>query len=217
MNVVTTPSPATPGIPRVIPSVITGAPYATLVGTPPAWNYNPSAIAARYFTLLDDISFASNGQPDTTNTFVQRGDRYTWAYMLHKLEPFGAPSTSVNMDLMVVVYANRATSVPGGEATYAAAGNVNDTAVTLFYAGTPPDIRRGSWILDTSFNPVTNSVHGDFYRVVSVTPTPVANQLNLELQTTISKPISAVTVMDNVVDVFERGTGDSSKWEFRNN
>ena len=216
MNVVTTPSPATPGIPpsflrssrarRTRPSL--GPPRPGTITRRPS---------PRYFTLLDDISFASNGQPDTTNTFVQRGDRYTWAYMLHKLEPFGAPSTSVNMDLMVVVYANRATSVPGGEATYAAAGNVNDTAVTLFYAGTPPDIRRGSWILDTSFNPVTNSVHGDFYRVVSVTPTPVANQLNLELQTTISKPISAVTVMDNVVDVFERGTGDSSKWEFRNN
>ena len=44
-----------------------------------------------------------------------------------------------------------------------------------------------------------------------------ANTLNLELAIPLSKPdgINAVTVLDNVVDVFERRTGDSSKWEFR--
>ena len=211
-------TPATPGIQRVVPMVIPhAAPYWTYnPGPPPFWTGpNAGPIAARYFTLLDDISFATNGLPDASTSFVQRGDRYTWAYMLHKLQ-LPAPSSSVNVDLNVVVYANRTTSVPGGEATYAAAGNVNDTAVALSFAGTAPNIRRGSWILDTSYNPVSGSVHGDFYRVVSVTTTG-ANLLNLELQTTISKPISAVTVLDNVVEVFERGTGDSSRWEFRNN
>ena len=213
-------SPATPGIPRPpnVPSVIPqAAPYWTFnAGPPPSWTLNPSAIAARYFTLLDDISFATNGQPDLSTNFIQRGDRYTWAYLLHKTQ-LRAPNSNLKVDLQVVVYAGRSTtSANAGESTFAAVGNVNDTAVALSFAGSPPDIRRGTWILDTSYNPVSGSVHGDFYRVVSVTPVG-ANTLNLELQTTISKPISAVTVMDKVVDVFERGTGDSSKWEFRNN
>ena len=93
-------------------------------------------------------------------------------------------------------------------------------------AGLPPTIRRGSWILDTSYdddttisasNPVpTFAVHGDFYRVVSVS-TIDNSHVNLELQDPISKMtgISAVTVMDNVVEVFKRGTGLSNQWEFR--
>ncbi len=158
----------------------------------------------------------SNGLPDNSNGgLLQRGGRYTWAYLLHRLQPYN-PSSLV--DLMVVVYAGRATAVPGGEATYPAAGNANDTSVTLTKAGTQPNFHRGSWILDTSYNPVTSSVHGDFYRVVSVTPVG-ANTLNLELATPLSKPdgVTAVTVLDNVVEVFERGTDNSQRWEFRNN
>ena len=183
---------------------------------------NPGAsVAARYFTLLDDMTFFTNGQPDTSNGVLPRGDRYTWAYLLHRAPPY---SSSGLVDMQVVVYAGRPT-LAGGEATYAASGASQQTSVTLTHpAGQPPTIRRGSWILDTSYednstisanNPVpTFAVHGDFYRVVSVT-TIDNSHVNLELQDPISKMtgISAVTVMDNVVEVFKRGTGLSNQWE----
>ncbi len=173
------------------------------------------------------MTFLSNGQPDTVTSGgpIPRGDRYTWAYLLHRAPP---TSTAGGVDLQIVVYAGRSTAVPSGEATYAATGLTQTTSVTLTHLpGAPPTIRRGSWILDTSYDdgsvvngvtsPPTFSVHGDFYRVISVT-TIDNSHVNLELQDQISKPrgISAVTVMDNVADVFKRGTGASNQWEFRN-
>ena len=205
----------TPGIWRVTPTVFL-PPYATLVsaGPPPTYAPNPSAAAARYFSLPDDLTFQTNGAPDGSTGSLQRGGRYTWAYLLHRLQPYNIASL---VDLAVVVYAGRATAVPGGEATYPASGNAYDTAVSLSYAGAQPNIHRGSWILDTSYNKTTSSVHGDFYRVVAVTPVG-ANTLNLELAIPLSKPdgLSALTVLDNVVEVFERGSDPNScrTWEF---
>ena len=197
-------------IQRVTPS--SGAP-GSIFPSPPYTS--ATSAAARYFTLPDDITFATNGQPDlTANGSVQRGGRYTWAYLLHRLQPYSASSP---VDLTVVVYAGRATQVPGGENNFAAAGAQNDTLVTLSWAAAapPPNIRRGSWILDTSVNAVNGSVHGDFYRVVTATQTGPTT-MNLELQTPLAKAgLTQMTVMDNVVEVFSRGTEESIKWEFR--
>ena len=127
-------------------------------------------MAIRYFSLPDDMTFFDNGAPDTSNGAIQRGGRYTWAYLLHRSQP---ASPTAPVDLTVVVYAGRATSVPGGENTFAAAGNAGDTAVSVSWgAGQPPGIKRGSWILDTSSEKDANGnlvgVNGLFYRVVSV-------------------------------------------------
>ena len=90
--------------------------------------------------------------------------------------------------------------------------------MTLTYPlNAPPNIRRGTWILDTTYNPTTGSVNGDFYRVVSMT-TVDPTHVSLELQTPIAKQtlvdgvhsLTAVTVMDNVSEVFFRGVGYSS-------
>jgi prepilin-type N-terminal cleavage/methylation domain-containing protein len=216
VNFVTQPTTPTPGISRLAPSVIP-PPYSTFnAGPPPFYTPVPGLTANRYFTLLDDMTFLTNGLPDTGGSgFLQRGDRYTWGLMLHRLTPYSSAVT----DLSVVVYAGRATALPGGEATYSATGNYQDTQVVLTHNGTPPTIRRGAWILDTSYDPNTSSVHGDFYRVVSVT-TIDSTHVNLELQNALSKRISgspigitAVTVMDNVVEVFDRGANGSNTWE----
>lgn len=210
-NIVTMPNPPTPGILRMAPSVIP-PPYSTPNANPALPNNPvPGLIASRYFTLLDDMTFVTNGLPDTSSGVIQRGDRYTWGIMLHRLQPYSPSSLP---SVTVVVYAGRATALPGGDTTYSAAGNSQDTQVILTHAGTPPTIRRGTWILDTSYEPATSSVHGDFYRVVSVT-TIDATHVSLELQNPLSKTVTAVTVMDNVVEVFERGTYPSNQWEFR--
>jgi len=212
-------TPATPGIWRLSPSTIA---VANPLGIFPAVIPEPGAattnVAARYFTLLDDMTFLTNGLPDTTTGVIPRGDRYTWGYLLHRSAP-SSPSGLV--DLQVVVYAGRSTSLPSAENTYAAAGMTQTTSVTLTHpAGLPPTIRRGSWILDTSYDDQTTitptfSVHGDFYRVISIS-TIDNSHVNLELQDPISKPsgMSAVTVMDNVVEVFKRGVSQSNQWEF---
>jgi prepilin-type N-terminal cleavage/methylation domain-containing protein len=207
-------SPATPGIWRVSPTVIPPPYSINQVGPPPFASPNPGPTAARYFSLPDDITFADNGQPDLSSGVVQRGGRYTYAYLLRRQNPY---STQALPDLALVVYAGRTTAVPGGENTYAAAGAINNTAVLLTWgAGQPaPNIRRGTWILDTSYNQATSSVHGDFYRVVTVSQ-PSTNVMNLELQLPLAKPLTAVTVLDNVVEVFERGADPSTHWEFRN-
>jgi prepilin-type N-terminal cleavage/methylation domain-containing protein len=193
--------PATQGIKRITTLNNMTAPTGT-------------TIAARYFTLLDDIGFTTSGAPDLSTGIIPRGDRYTWAYMLHRLQP-GNPTSLI--DLVVVVYAGRPTQVASGENTYPANGVQNSTSVTLDFTNNPPQptIRRGTWILDTSFDPAANMmptsnqqsnnqpVRGDFYRVVSVTP--AGTTLNLELQTPLLRSISAVTVLDNVVEVFDRG------------
>src|SRR5665213_1499252 len=107
-NIVTPPTQATPGIQRVTPSVIPGI-----------YSNNAGNAAPRYFTLLDDMTFLTNGLPDTSGGGVlQRGDRYTWGLMLHRL----SYNSSLITNLTVVVYAGRATALPGGEATYSAAG-----------------------------------------------------------------------------------------------
>ncbi len=213
-------TPATPGIWRISPSTISiGNPtgiFPPAIGEP----NGATSVAARYFTLLDDMTFLSNGLPDMGGSNVlQRADRYTWAFLLHRSPP---TSTSGLVDLQVVVYAGRPTAVPSGEATFPATGATQTTSVTLTHpAGQPPTIRRGSWILDTSYdnqNSLTKtfSVHGDFYRVISIT-TIDNSHVNLELQDPINNPngMSAVTVMDNVVEVFKRGTSPSNQWEFR--
>ncbi len=174
-------------------------------------------MAIRYFSLPDDMTFFDNGAPDTSNGAIQRGGRYTWAYLLHRSQP---ASSTAPVDLTVVVYAGRATSVPGGENTFAAAGNAGDTAVSVSWgAGQPPGIKRGSWILDTSSEKDANGnlvgVNGLFYRVVSVSQ-PSSNLMNLEVQTPLIKAVNSVTVLDNVVEVFSRGVYNSSDWEFRN-
>ena len=180
-------------------------------------------VAARYFSLPDDMTFFTNGLPDTGtppgSSSIQRAGRYTWAYLLKRPQP----TNNSFVDLTVVVYAGRPPTVPlSAESTYAAAGLPNDTSVTLTYPlNVPPNIRRGTWILDTTYNPTTGSVNGDFYRVVSMT-TVDPTHVSLELQTPIAKQtlvdgvhsLTAVTVMDNVSEVFFRGVGYSSAWEF---
>jgi prepilin-type N-terminal cleavage/methylation domain-containing protein len=228
-------TPQTPGIWRLSPSANV---LPANIQEPTSASAQAASVAARYFTLLDDMNFFTNGLADTSSGVLQRGDRYTWGYLLHRLPPY---ATDGQVDLQVVVYAGRATALSGGEATFWAppdgansppqfnAVGLTSIVIQVQAGQATPTIRRGSWILDTSYDdgsnisanqgnrPPTFSVHGDFYRVLSVSPSPTnANQLILELQTPLSKQsgISAVTVMDNVVEVFERGIGQSNNWEF---
>ena len=69
-------------------------------------------VAARYFSLPDDMTFFTNGLPDTGtppgSSSIQRAGRYTWAYLLKRPQP----TNNSFVDLTVVVYAGRPPTVP---------------------------------------------------------------------------------------------------------
>ena len=72
--------------------------------------------------------------------------------MLHKLQ-LASPTSPVDVTWSSSTRTGRP-QCPAARTTFAAAGNADDTAVTLTFAGTAPNIRRGTWILDTSYDPV---------------------------------------------------------------
>jgi len=102
--------------------------------------------------------------------------------------------------------------------------------VDIVWQGTKPSIRTGSWILDATMGYYVPASavnvpdpHGFFYRVVGVTDVPPntvnppSNVMRLELQTTPKRrsfynttdtgAYGVLVVMENVVEVFEKGPG----------
>jgi hypothetical protein len=179
--------------------------------------------ATRWFTLLDDMSFNPDGTPLLGSAGnIQRGDRFTWAYLLRR--PRSASDAVVN--LSVVVFSSRPTALPAGEAAFQTIPNTvnantagtNQVFLSYTAATGRPNVKRGGWILDTTYealgNPPTNGyVHGYFYRVVGVTETPIPTTtvptptMTLELETALKADVNAVTVMENVAEVFDKGPG----------
>jgi hypothetical protein len=177
-----------------------------------------------YFTLLDDYNFTNAGVPDSAGgTEIQRYGRYTWAYMLRRPK-LGDEHV---VDMTVVTYYNRPTQNLNEERVFANAirtldANNNPTtqlAIPYGAAATKPKIRKGGWILDVTLDVVPGAldpgtVRGYFYRVVDITENATNNQLILELQYPVKAARKGITTtactiveMDNVSEVFERGTG----------
>jgi type II secretory pathway pseudopilin PulG len=169
-----------------------------------------------WFSLLDDLNFDTNGLPITTpgaTPTVQRTGRYTWAYMLRR------PSLGDEqvVDMTVVVYADRSLDVASGETKFAATfavaaapGQPNGNTVT-YTSATPPKLRNGGWILDITTETATGQVHGRFYRVVDIADNQNGT-FTLELQTPVAGNFNpggagTIVIMENVLEVFERGTG----------
>jgi type II secretory pathway pseudopilin PulG len=172
--------------------------------------------AADWFELHDDMVFGNNGIPQNTAP-VSREGRYTWAYILRRGQ--ANQVSSLPLDVTIVVYAGRGVPTSTGplvdaETVFNAsfsnpAGNI--VTVTWPVGTDRPRLRRGNWIMDGRMQPVPQ---GYMYRVVSITETS-ANSLDLEVQTPLggplrsygaSGPTDCIVVMDNVVEVFERGT-----------
>src|SRR5208282_849517 len=137
-------------IPRVAPS------YTTQTGM-------TVADGLRWFTILDDITFGTNGLPSAST--IVREPRYSWAYMLQR----PAANNASVANLTVVVYNGRplgSASIEtalGGPQAAAAAGQKFIT-----FSGTP-SITRGSWLLDANVSTEKQpDPHGFFYRVVDI-------------------------------------------------
>jgi Tfp pilus assembly protein PilV len=183
-----------------------------------------------WFALQDDITFNTDDPfPGSAyllgGTTLEREGRYTWAYLMRR------PKYGVNsaVDVTVVVYSGRSPQLPLGETGFAPTpgatwtGGINfdptTNVVNLPYTGSKPSVGKGTWILDATMvnDNYEPDPHGFFYRVVGVTDGP-GTSLNLELQTPPRMPTQYVAagvnhtygvlvIMDNVVEVFEKGVG----------
>lgn len=175
-------------------------------------SYGPGGLATalRWFTLHDDIKFGNNGQPQTANS-VERHGHYTWGYMVRRPR-YGQRNV---VDLSVVVYAGRSTTVQDGEVLLS--GNAGNTVAggkggyEILISGVDLPIRQGTWLLDTTVENRTITgrqfqwMHGHFYRVVNVKDD--GSQTAVEVQQPLRENVTSVIVMENVIEVFEKGTG----------
>lgn len=207
------------GTPRSSVGVRTGTNTAFVLGT----EGYPYSVTRRFCTLLDDIYFDRQGQPDANNLSlispgsVRRDGRYNFAWLLTR-QP-GQPRYEAN--LKVVVYGGlkgaRSFSTPAAETPYTAMFTVGSTSAQLLYdtslGQTKPNLGRNSWIYDNQ--------NGYFYRVVDISEDQLSAtqfQVNLELQTpalantgapppaTASFVAGAGVVMELIAEVFDTGT-----------
>ncbi len=172
-------------IPRVTPAFITN-------------DKNPTYAVDRWFSLPDGINFTDDAIPDTTSGFVDRDRRYTYAYMLRQIPTSAfvlAPSNLVQ--LYVVVYNGRPTSVLSLESSLGATGTAGSNSIVVNSGATT--IRRGGWILDTS-----SAAAGFFYSVTNLTES--GSTTTVELQSNLMANVTQVTIMDDVAEVFDKGT-----------
>jgi prepilin-type N-terminal cleavage/methylation domain-containing protein len=177
--------PASPGISRVRPAYVTTYP-----------------LAARWFSLLDDLTFAPDATP--AGGLVQRGGRYTWAYLLRRPRV----SSPAVVDLSVIVYSGRDTTARTGESPYRAGGSKGDASLTLYYtvAQGKPALRRNAWLLDATLDPTTGVTRGNCYRVVNVAESG-SQSLSLEIEGLLEDDVGIVVVLDNAIEVLKMGSG----------
>jgi type II secretory pathway pseudopilin PulG len=185
---------------------------------------SPSSYALRWFTLLDDIIFDTEGKARDTGTgTIERDIRYSWAYLLRR------PRTSNYsvVDMTVVVFNRRTLALSsnldlseslyqGTEVTFDPARNT----ITLDPSATSvlPTARPGDWLLDATYIPnIGNSygtVNGYFYRIVGMTETSTTGmeyEVMPELRnfpaTNSATAVRKVVFMEGVAEVFEKGVG----------
>jgi type II secretory pathway pseudopilin PulG len=203
------PNFGSPNIPRINPASLTGLPGggttptgATIPPTPWIGTTTPIVDTYNHFALLDDLTFDQNGAAATSGSaYIERGAQYTWGYFLSKAGTLAAPKA----DLKIVVYYGR--TAQSGEVALppSAVAGAGSSSLTVTYAGTPPSIRRGSWIFDGGPPGPGNAV-GYFYRVLDATD--LGGTLQLQLETPLFSPIgttNSVLYLEDVIEVFEEG------------
>jgi hypothetical protein len=183
---------------------------------------NNTAHRLQWCTLLDDVTFDTNGQASTSLGFVTRNPApsISYAWLLRRPKN-GIPTVC---DLTVVVYNQRGLGFGGirtsakeavFNATVNASGSPTSTSVTVYWqpgAGVPqPQINEGGWILDMTPFPVqlqpppsppsyTAAANAKFYRVVStgdiyqtVINGVTNNAMDIELATPMPVPASPLS------------------------
>jgi prepilin-type N-terminal cleavage/methylation domain-containing protein len=174
----------TPGIRRATPTFATTAQLRNL-----------------YFTLQDEIEFDTLGNAKGFPASVNRPGTYSYAYLVRR--PRHASRELV--ELSVIVYSQRAIDTFDAEPTYTGAtGTANSTSLAFTWAAPKPDIRKGTWIVDTTLV-AGQIVNGHVYRVENVTDS-AGNTMTLDLDRPLKANVTTFAVLKNAIAVVERGT-----------
>jgi hypothetical protein len=179
-------------IPRVSPTFVASSPL----------------LIDSLYSLPDDIGFNQSGvAPDLSNTppgIVDRGRRYSWAFLLRRTPPasLNPALTMYTVQLYAVVYSGRPLGAITAEQTYGAVGAIGTNSIVVSPTPGmlwPPNLKRGGWILDPT--------NGYFYRVTNISEILGSGNLLVETQQNLIAASVAITVMDGVAEVFNKGTG----------
>jgi hypothetical protein len=207
----TVPLPPPISLPPAAPQPVT-PPYPSMIG--------PSL---RLTTMLDDFTYTTEGQPDTSPGQLQRGGRYNVAWLIQRSRNDVPAEVNVN----VLVYAGRSPAdTPSPETAFSAAvpggAGTKQIILSLPNGQGPPALRRGLWVAwsmpvtPEGGPPAVTYPVLDFYRVVGVND-EVPGQLSIEVEAPIKSYGSvnnqnyvngngAVVVFENLFEVFERGS-----------
>ena len=178
----------------------------------------------RHTTLLDDLSFDTAGEPDAATGQIERGGRYTVAWLIQRAS--NANPSEVNIS--VLAFSGRApTDTPSEEYQYTFAAQVPDKVgtrdIVIDTTNQPvPPLRRGGFIAlsfqvnrELATQPGATRPTFDFYRVVSINddnPNAIAVELETPFRRYDAAPQPAGTltgvavVFDNLFEVYDRGT-----------
>jgi prepilin-type N-terminal cleavage/methylation domain-containing protein len=188
---------------RVTPNYIT----ASLVADPAAID--------RWFSFQDDLTFETNGLPRNFSvaggSLVRQG-YYTWSYCFQRPKS-GLPGGEL---MTVIVYQGRAIQTPTLEPSYqvSPAGNRSSYSLTLIWdpttGQTMPDLRAGTWLMDSSFVSLgtgIGSAHAKFYRVTGAVQLS-ATSMQVEVFPPLRDAnVQQVIVMEGAIEIFDRGSG----------
>jgi hypothetical protein len=183
-------------------------PPAMMATNSPVWRVSTTWVRGgkpqdivRWFSLLDDLDFDQSGVPNPPGAAaqqpgygqIQRGGRYTWAYLCRQAR-YSPGNLTAPVEVSVVVYDGRSLQLspfgqPAGEYAFAAMipaqsqpprPGTPQNVMTLAWDPSvqdAPNIRPGrTWILDVTVGQVPTAqpgqppqldIHGYFYRVVS--------------------------------------------------
>jgi prepilin-type N-terminal cleavage/methylation domain-containing protein len=158
--------------------------------------------AQRWFSLLDEMTFNTNGTLSLTGNSASRRPDYSWAYVLRML---GSPNPPVGgqpaqyaraLDYSVVVYKGRpfastAGLTPVGE-TSVGVSSATAGSTSITFAGLPATFKKGMWVLD--------GTNGYFYQATGV------NGNIVEVNNPIRVGFATAVIIDGVVNVFDRST-----------
>lgn len=168
-------------------------------------SFTPTLVLAdRWLSLPDDITFYQSGYPDVSSGFIDRGRRYSIAYLLRRQVPLSVNPNPVPVQLYAVVYAGRpvnslATTTTEWPLTLTVQGVVGTNGVQVNGVGTT--LKRGGWILEPA--------NGYFYRVTNLAENNLLGTTTVEIQQNLVGvlPITTVIAMDHVAEVFDKGFG----------
>lgn len=164
----------------------------------------PGNAAIRTCTMLDGLTYDTNGLPDTPNgTNIERDLRYNWLWILQR--PHNKNPNIVTMD--IVVFDKRGVYPTPENVFGGVALTPGLTALKLPFNAA---VQKGMWIMDATNSGTVR--HAFFYRVVSVTDDPGNPALvDVELDTPIRRvdgnanPYGGtIVVLVGIAEVFHR-------------